>query len=224
MASIPIPGSENGSAEEVACSPALHQDALDTLQQDETHGVPLNTHWTFWIDKATRGATAAQYEANMRKIYSVSTVQSFWSVYNNIPDVSDLSLRYSYHLMRGDRRPMWEDEGNQKGGTWRVKVSKKDTSRLWKELLLAAIGEQFEGHLAPGDEVCGISVSVRERDDLLQIWNYDSTIISEATIMKKVHSLVPDIVFGAEFYKPHQTHHAYEGEKSQLPNAMLINS
>lgn len=74
-------------------------------------------------------------------------------------------------------------------------------SRLWKELLLAAIGEQFEGHLAPGDEVCGISVSVRERDDLLQIWNYDSSIISEATIMKKVHSLVPDIVFGAEFYK-----------------------
>lgn len=74
-------------------------------------------------------------------------------------------------------------------------------SRLWKELLLAAIGEQFEGHLAPGDEVCGISVSVRERDDLLQIWNYDSSLISEATIMKKVHSLVPDIVFGAEFYK-----------------------
>lgn len=51
MASIPIPVSENGSAEEVACSPALHQDALDSLQQDETHGVPLNTHWTFWIDK-----------------------------------------------------------------------------------------------------------------------------------------------------------------------------
>lgn len=74
-------------------------------------------------------------------------------------------------------------------------------SRLWKELLLAAIGEQFEGHLAPGDEVCGISVSVRERDDLLQIWNYDSSLITEATIMKKVHSLVPDIMFGAEFYK-----------------------
>lgn len=51
MASIPIPVSENGSAEEVACSPALHQDALDSLQQDETHGVPLNTPWTFWIDK-----------------------------------------------------------------------------------------------------------------------------------------------------------------------------
>lgn len=74
-------------------------------------------------------------------------------------------------------------------------------SRVWKELLLAAIGEQFEGHLAPGDEVCGISVSVRERDDLLQIWNYDCSLTNQATVMKKVHSLVPDIVFNAEFYK-----------------------
>merc|ERR1712142_19893 len=214
---VAIPGSNqvNGTSQTtVASSPALHPDAYDALQKDELEGVPLNTPWTFWIDKATRGATAAEYEANMKRVYSVSTVQSFWSVYNNIPDAGELSVRYSYHLMRGSRRPMWEDEANQKGGTWRIKVNKRDTSHVWKELLLATIGEQFEGNLASGDEICGITVSIRESDDLLQIWNGNCELTEQATVMKKLHSLVPDVMFTAEFYKSHQTHHAYEGEKN----------
>ena len=44
---------------------------------------------------------------------------------------------------------------------------------MWRELLLAAIGEQFlddddEGE-EDADEVCGLSVSPRERDDLIQV-------------------------------------------------------
>ena len=53
--------------------------------------------------------------------------QSFWCVFNNIPSPSLVACRYSYHLMRGVRRPIWEDDDNVNGGYWKLKVPKLHT-------------------------------------------------------------------------------------------------
>jgi len=186
---------------------------LDHFSQSENEGVPLQTAWTFWLDKAVHNASLSEYKANIRKIYSVSTVQGFWSVYNHIPDVSELKLRSYYHLMRDEREPVWEDPALCHGGVWRIKCPKRDTSYVWKELLLAAIGEQFIDFLGPGDDICGLSVSPREKDDLIQIWNKDKQVEPDSRVLEKVHKLVPDVRFNAEFYKPHETHSAF-GKKN----------
>jgi len=221
-APLPVPAAhfktishlQNGTPESCAFSPSnFSPSTINKFSSQDSLGVPLQTSWTYWIDKASKGATAAEYTASLKKIYTFATVQGFWSVFNHIPGVHDLPNRSYYHLMREERQPLWEDPVISKGGTWRLKCHKKDTVIVWKELLLAAIGEQFDSDLAPGDNIAGLSVSPRPRDDLIQIWNYDAQLAQTDHVLEKVHSLVPGVTFLAEFYKPHQTHSAYEGKR-----------
>ena len=67
--------------------------------------------------------------------------------------------------------------------------------------MLAAIGEQFIHDVCEGDDICGLSVSPREKDDLLQIWNIQSEAVEQSRVLEKVHKLLPDVRFNAEFYK-----------------------
>ena len=107
----------------------------------------------------------------MKKVYTVATVQGFWSVYNHIPSLHELPHGSYYHLMREERPPLWEDPHICNGGTWRMKCKKQDTANVWKELLLAAIGEQFEDALAKGDDICGLSVVLMNSLKMLIVVN-----------------------------------------------------
>ena len=86
---------------------------------------------------------------------------------------------------------------------------------VWKELVLACIGEQFVEATAAEDDVTGISVSVREREDVIQVWNSNSTKSNEASVIPKIKSLVPHVQFITHFYKGKK-------HKSRLANILFF--
>ena len=88
----------------------------------------------------------------------------------------------------------------------------------WKELVLACIGEQFSSQCSENDEITGISVSIREREDLIQIWNSNSIEADRATVIEKIkNELLPEVQFSAVFYKGDFLFYGKENSESSSP-------
>lgn len=99
--------------------------------------------------------------------------------------------------MKKGVRPLWEDEHNIFGGNLSFKIPKGDTPEVWLRFLLALIGEQPSLVLKEGDEICGLSVSVRKTESLISIWNKRAELID----IEKLESLIRLLISNVDFPK-----------------------
>lgn len=139
---------------------------------------PLANNWTLWYDSPGKKSSTKSWHDSLKNIITVTTVEDFWCVMNNIPIASELAIGSNYHLFREGVQPMWEDEGNQKGGKWVCPVLRKERNMLdgsWMSVLTSMIGETFENN----SEICGAVVSVRKAVDRIAIWTKTAAKIEE---------------------------------------------
>ncbi|OQD73502.1 hypothetical protein PENDEC_c015G01451 [Penicillium decumbens] len=126
---------------------------------------PLKSTWIVWYRPPT--PKYSDYEKSTVPLASISSVESFWSVYSHLKRPSLLPTVSDYHIFKKGIRPVWEDEANRRGGKWIVRLKKGVADRYWEDLLLAMVGDQFA---EAGDEVCGAVLSVRGGEDVLSVW------------------------------------------------------
>ncbi len=72
---------------------------------------------------------------------------------------------------------------------------------VWRELVLAGIGEQFTDYVSPFDDIVGMTVGIRDKEDIIQIWNLNHKYENEAKVCQKLKELVPNVNFSVIFYK-----------------------
>jgi len=130
---------------------------------------PLEAAWSFWYDKKTSDRQESdQYMEGLKQLGSFNTIQGFYRHYTYLLRPSELPRDQNLLLFRKGYKPMWEEF--PEGGCWIIrikrKVSQSYVNRMWENLLLACIGEEFEM-----PDVVGCVLSTRLKDDALSIWN-----------------------------------------------------
>ena len=163
----------------------------------------LQSPWVFYYThREPHVKTASQnYEEQMKPVACFGSVQEFWSAYQHMHRPSEMPAISEYVMFRRGIRPVWEDDFNIGGGKLVVRFKKGIADRLWERLILAVIGEQLVGH--DSDQVCGIVLSCRANEDIMSIWNHESSQSTAALrqSLKTVLELPVDCVID---YKPHR--------------------
>lgn len=152
--------------------------------------------WVIWFQHRAPGSKTSNYESGIKRISSFSSVESFWSLFTHLHPPSLLTPTTDYLLFHSAvKRPVWEDPVNERGGKWIVRLKKGVADRVWEEIVLAVIGDQFmpergnsnsnaDGNASNGsseekgaddwwspDEICGCTISVRSNEDILAVWH-----------------------------------------------------
>lgn len=189
----------NGKVEESTTQPEDGEIAKDSNSNNDKH--PLEHKWTLWFDNPSGKQKQDSYGSSLRSVYTFETVEDFWCLYNNIKPPSWVTAGADFHLFKKGIEPKWEDPKCENGGKWTVLVPKGPSGKqtmdtYWLNAMMAAIGEQF----TEGEEICGIVVNLRARQDRLCVWtktaSNEAAQVSIAKELKKVLGIEDSVKLG----------------------------
>jgi len=167
----------------------------DEIQSALLEPMPLRRAWAFWEQMSTGG-----YDT--RKVVSFSTAQEFWSVWNGVPQPSELldGKRYMRDQLAIDAimifqegvHPKWEDPANDKGGHFQIQLKPPSgggqIDEYWNNLVLAMIGETMDvGNMITGVRLVDkLSLKGKVTDCIrLEVWYHSQTSNAQVNVLKR---------------------------------------
>lgn len=148
--------------------------SLSSPSPSRSNVFSLYTPPTYPSQKIAKKTDTSEFKGKLKKLTTFNTVEGFWRAYLYLKRPSALEGNVNLYLFREGPSvcPMWE--AFPRGGCWILKVKKKTTGpsvlgKMWQDIVLALIGEQFDE-----PDVVGISVCIRKAEDLISVWNSDN--------------------------------------------------
>ena len=138
--------------------------------QDKKEQHPLQRDYHFWFSKSKenkKGMSKEDFESELKSLKTFSTVEEFWGLFLHMKTPSQLETGSKVFLFQSSIRPLWEDEMNKNGGRFYIRVRKDKSDKLWQDLCLAYISEDFDYN----NQICGLQLAARpDNVTVVSVW------------------------------------------------------
>ena len=103
------------------------------------------------------------------QVATVKTFGEFWALIDALSD--EAILNGFYFLMRDPLPPLWENKGNIRGGSYSMRISRKDADSVYYKYMIAAmLGTAAKD---ADNKITGICISPKKGFNIITIWNED---------------------------------------------------
>jgi hypothetical protein len=138
-----------------------------STSQMNTDAIPSGS-WTLWYHspKETRW-TAATYKS----IATISTWTEFWSLVDAISD--EAFLNGFFFFMRDPAPPLWENKLNIRGGSYSLRIGRKDSADIFYKYVIGAMMGNITAD--PANKLMGVTISPKRGFNVINVWNEDSS-------------------------------------------------
>ncbi len=161
--------------------------------------ISLNSEWNLYFHDPTNPNWDISSYTLLDKVSSLNSwirlFQSFKNAWN----------KGMFFLMRGDIKPIWEDDKNKDGGCISFKLWKTDVNETWLELSGKLIGEVLLNDIKLyWNKINGISITPKRSYCVIRIWLCDDCAKDVSTYNIKPPS------YSKMIYKSHSENKDYK--------------
>lgn len=125
-----------------------------------------NSTWTLWYHSSEEKKwTPSTY----KQIHTVKNWGEFWGLIDTLGEES--LLGGFFFLMKNDIPPLWENKANIRGGSYTVRVPRREASDIFLKYSIACIIN--EAMTNPDNNIIGISIAPKKAYNVISLWNDD---------------------------------------------------
>ena len=160
--------------------------------QVETHPIPTGS-WTVYFHEPEDKSWAAD---SYKRLQVVKSWEELGALLRELgPHKTTNGL---LRVMKGDISPLWENRQNIRGGSYCLKISRKNAIEVFNRYLAAAALGNCS--VDPKNEIVGVTISPKRGSCIIKLWNMNATAFNRPEDIPLLHE---EVRTGEVLYRAH---------------------